>query len=196
MKAKNDARFSSVDYPIFIISVIVTTCFYLPMVVFQESSGKLIPKAMSLVSLDWCFETVCFLCVIFSLWLALGRFGRIKLGNETDEPEFFSTFTWIAMFFCAGIGAGAMYWAFLEPLYYLETPPFGIEAFSASAREWTLAYTSFHWGITPWAIFTVPAVAFAYVFYVRGCHTLRASIACGGILGHHAEGLIGKVIDI
>ncbi len=196
-KDKMNSSYGKVDYPIFGIAVLFSALFYLPMVIFHDAANTLIPKVMNAVTfaMDWCFELICFTCVVFCAWLIFSKYGRVKLGGKDDDPEF-STFTWVAMFFCAGIGAGAIYWACIEPLSILQAPPFGIEALSAEARTWNLAYTTFHWSITPWAIFAVPAIAFAYVYYIHGKKFLRASYACSGVLGAQSYGLTGKVIDI
>ncbi len=42
-----------------------------------------------------------------SIWLALSRDGRIKLGQDDDEPEF-STVSWLTMLIAAGMGVGLM----------------------------------------------------------------------------------------
>lgn len=196
-RSNKKSNYIGVSRPIFFPAVICCFIVYMPLIIFQGKAQKIVNSLMNSVTfgLDWLFEGVCFICLVFSLWLIVSRYGRIKLGESTDKPEF-STFTWIAMFFCAGIGAGVMYWACIEPIYYLETPPFGIAPFSNSAREWSMAYVYFHWGFTPWAIFAVPAIAFAYNYYNRHHLFFKASCACDGILGKYAYGKIGIMIDI
>jgi glycine betaine transporter len=62
--------------------------------------------------------TVSFMLIV-SVWLALSRYGRIKLGKDDDEPEF-STVSWLTMLFAAGMGVGLLYWGTAEPLtHYL-----------------------------------------------------------------------------
>ncbi|HBC96680.1 MAG TPA: choline/carnitine/betaine transporter [Clostridium sp.] len=187
----------TVDYPVFIIAAIACTCFYAPMVIFKDVASRLIPPLLNVVtgSLDWCFELIAFICVIFSLWLIFGRYSKIKLGGENAKPQF-STFTWVSMIFCAGVGAGIIYWACIEPMSYLSKPPFEITPFSNEARNWALTYTCFHWSITPWAIYAIPSVIFAYKFYNRNCGGLRASYACSGAIGKYSDGIPGKIIDI
>lgn len=196
-KQKSEEAYAQVHRPIFLISVLFCLLVYVPLVIFQAGAQSIVNSLMHYVTfgLDWLFQGVCFLCLVFAIWLIFGRYGNVKLGTEEDKPEF-NNFTWIAMFFCAGIGAGAIYWACLEPLYYLSSPPFGIEAFSTGAREWTMAYTYFHWGLTPWATFAVPAIAFAYSYYNRREMHFKASYACRGALGRHAYGYGGTAIDV
>lgn len=195
-KRKKEMQSVRLDRPVFIISVIFCLIFYVPLIIFQQDAQPLVQQLMAAITngFGWLFESVCFICLIFVLWLILGRYGKIKLGGCEDKPEF-SNFTWIALFFTAGIGAGAVYWASLEPLYYTSAPPFGLVPFSIEAREWATAYTFFHWGLTPWAIFAVPALAFAYNYYNNKNKYFRASSACSGILGKYTQGKWGIVID-
>lgn len=197
MKKQNITQRDQVDFPIFLISVMACSCFYLPMVIFSETANEVIPAIMNRITndLDWCFELVAFGCVVFSLWLIFGKYGKVRLGGEEAKPEF-STFSWIAMIFCAGVGAGIIYWACIESILYISNPPFGITPQSSEARKWALTYTCFHWSITPWAIYAIPAVTFAYKFFNRNCGGLRASYACSGALGKKSEGIVGNIIDI
>ena len=144
-KQKNRKKqMANVSKPIFLASVIGCLALYVPLIIMQDEAQGLVNLVMDKVTygLDWLFELVGFVSLAFSLWIVIGRFGSVKLGTRDDKPEF-KDFTWVAMFFCAGIGAGAMYWACVEPLYYLSSPPFGIEPMSAAAREWASAYSFF-----------------------------------------------------
>jgi hypothetical protein len=48
----------------------------------------------------WAFVLVASGFVVFALWLAFSRYGRIPLGADDEEPEF-RTVSWIAMMFWA-----------------------------------------------------------------------------------------------
>ncbi len=196
-KERSLKPYAQVHRSIFIISVLFCVLVYAPLVIFREGAQAFVSSLMNFVTfnLDWLFQGVGFLCFVFAIWLIFGQYGNVKLGTKDDKPEF-RNFTWIAMFFCAGIGAGAVYWAFLEPLYYLSAGPFRIEEYSIAAREWTMGYTYFHWGLTPWSIFAVPALAFAYSYYNRKELHFKASYACRGVLGRYAYGTGGTIIDV
>ena len=71
-------------------------------------------------------------------WLAFGRYGDVLLGPEGEPPEY-STSSWIAMMFTASMGAGLIAWGFAEPVFYIETPPFGIAPHSDLAYEFARA---------------------------------------------------------
>lgn len=190
-------KISRINPAVFWGAVIACLVFYGPMVVFQKEAQGPIDKMMYAIthSTDWLWEIIALGSLIFVLWLALSRYGRVKLGGPDDKPEF-STFTWIAMMFCGGTGAGLVYWAMLEPIFYLKSPPFWAEPFSAQAAQWALSYGIFHWGFSAWATFAVPAVAFSYMFYVRKKPFLYPSYACRGVLGNLVDGWVGRAIDM
>lgn len=189
-------KYAQVNNLVFWIGVLACFAFYGPMVIFQEAAQGTVDKAMYFIThhTAWLWEFIVFGCLVFLAWLALGRYGNVKLGGPDDKPEF-STFTWVAMMFCGGTGASTVYWALIEPIYYLQSPPFWMEPFSPQAAQYALGYGIFHWGFSAWATFGVPAVAFAYMYYVRRKPYLYPSYACRGVLGKSVDGWFGKVID-
>ncbi len=82
------------------------------------------------------------------------------------------------MMFTAGIGASLVAWGFGEPMFYLATPPFGIEPNSNEAVVWAHAYPLFHWGLVPWAMYAIPEVPVAYRLFVSGDSRLRVGAVC------------------
>ncbi|MDB2554019.1 BCCT family transporter [Porticoccaceae bacterium] len=133
--------------------------------------------------------------VLFCLWLAFGPYAHVKLGAADEPPEYSDTH-WVAMMFTAAIGAGVIAWGFAEPIYYLQTPPMGIEVGSSKSFEWAHMYPLFHWGIMGWAIYAVPAVPIAYMLYVKRYRTLRISSACDAVLPARGRSQIKTLIDI
>jgi glycine betaine transporter len=107
--------------------------------------------------------------LVVSVWLALSRYGRIKLGRDDDEPEF-STVSWLTMLFAAGMGVGLLYWGTAEPLtHYLLLSEFEDSRRSASLA---LSVTNFHWGLHAWAIYALTGLVIAYFGFRRGCPSL------------------------
>ncbi|MEV4003080.1 BCCT family transporter [Actinomadura sp. NPDC049753] len=148
-----------------------------------------------LTNLGWLFVLAATGFVIFSLWLAFSRYGRIPLGHEGDEPEF-RTVSWVAMMFSAGMGIGLMFFGVAEPLtHFVEPPPGTDPAQSDAAIETAMATTMFHWTLHPWSIYAVLGLAIGYSHYRRGRSQLISS-AFAPLLGRRAEGPAGKVIDI
>ncbi|MES0883428.1 BCCT family transporter [Roseibium sp. SCP14] len=103
--------------------------------------------------------------LLFCLGLTFTRFGDLRLGKDTDRPEY-STPTWIAMLFAAGMGVGLLFWAVAEPLTHFY---FAKEALPAPlAAEQALLAANFNWGIHAWAIYGTTALTIAYFSFRRG----------------------------
>lgn len=188
-------RRKQIESAIFWPSITVIFCATILLIFFPNAESK-VNIILDYINhtFDWLFLISVFGMFIFLVWLAQSKYGKVKFGDPEDKPEF-STYSWIAMLFNAGIGSSLFYWAMVEPVYYMSTPPFGIAAGSPESMEWSLAYGMFHWGFNGWAMYTIPAIAVAYSLTVRKNPLLRPSSACAGILGNWYEGWIGKLID-
>ena len=191
MKNKN------IDYSLMLPAVILTLLLSVPLALFQEKGSAIVNVVFSFVTSNfkWAFLLFGFFCVVFLIWLAASRWGGIVLGQKGEEPEF-SNYTWAAMIFCAGIGIAIVYWAFIEPVYYMGGPPLGVEAGTTMSAEFAGMLGQFHWGITPWAIYCLPTIPIGYAIHVKRASTLRLSTACKGVIGSRAEGMTGKIINI
>ena len=176
---------------------VACAAFFLPMIIFGEALQGVVDSVMFFIThtTDWIWHIVMFGSLAFVLWLALGRYGKVKLGGPDTKPDF-TTFVWFSTLFCSTTGGGLVYWSMLEPLFYMLWPPFAIEPLSAESAQYALAYGYFHWGFSAWAVFAVPASVFAYSYYVRKQPYLFPSFAFKDTLGVRAsEGWIGKVIN-
>ncbi|MBD7906738.1 BCCT family transporter [Sporosarcina gallistercoris] len=165
------------------------------LVVFRESAEPVLDDVMTFITfkMDWAFQFLTFGLFVFLIWLAFSKFGRIKLGE--GKPEF-SSFSWGAMLFTAGMGTSIMYWSMIEPISYFTGPPFGIESGTNEAAEWSLTYGLFHWGISAWSLYAFPTVVIAYSYYVRKRPSLKISTALSGALGKYSDGWVAKLIDV
>ncbi|WP_372343976.1 BCCT family transporter [Streptomyces sp. KL116D] len=144
----------------------------------------------------WAFMLAASGFVVFALWLAVSRYGKITLGKEGEEPEF-RTVSWVAMMFSAGMGIGLMFYGVSEPLAHFTTPPPGTEpADAAEAMETAMATTLFHWTLHPWAIYAVVGLAIAYSTFRRRRRQTISSVFVPLIGEERAHGAWGRVIDI
>ena len=175
-----------------LVSVITVTAILIILPNAENKAASLLAAITH--SFDWLFLGSVFAMFILLLWLAFSRYGKVKFGAPDDAPDF-STFSWIAMLFNAGIGSSLFYWAMAEPVYYISGPPFEIAPNSGESLEWAVAYGMFHWGFSAWGTYAIPALAIAYTFHVRKSALLRPSSACGHI-GQRAGGWVGKIIDL
>ena len=99
------------------------------------------------------------------------------------------------MLFSAGVGAGLLYWAFVEWGYYIDAPPLGVAAGTPEAVEWAASYGLHHWGIAGWAFFCLPTLAISYAYYARKIPYLRLSTGCTAFLPNGVLSKRGRFID-
>lgn len=131
--------------------------------------------------------------ILLLVFIAFSKFGRIKLGEGNPE---YSTFKWISMMICCGLGSATVYWAFVEWAYYIGTPGLGIEAASQLAYEMSVPYTMFHWGISAWTLYALAGLPIAYHFHVRKNKGLSMSGVVSAMTGIKSDGIIGRIIDV
>lgn len=116
-------------------------------------------------AVDWFFLVLATGLLAIAIWLALGRYGAVKLGQPDDEPEF-TTLSWLAMLFAAGMGVGLLFWGVAEPVLHYATAP-GVERGTTEAARHAMTVTLFHWGLHAWAVYCVAALALAYFGFRR-----------------------------
>jgi choline/carnitine/betaine transport len=144
----------------------------------------------------WLFVLAASAFVVFAIWLALSRYGRIPLGRDDEVPEF-RTVSWVAMMFSAGMGIGLMFYGVGEPLSHFTTPPPGtVAAGSPAAFDIAMATTLFHWTLHPWAIYAVVGLAIAYGTFRKGRRQLISSTFAPLLGSRGTEGAFGRAIDI
>lgn len=123
----------------------------------------------------WLYLWVVLGLVVFAAFVAFSRYGNLKLGSEDDEPEF-TIGSWFAMLFAAGMGIGLVFWGVAEPISHYGTPPPGIASHTPEAANAAMRYVFFHWGIHPWAVYSVVALAIAFFQYRRAGNPLISTV--------------------
>ncbi|MDN5697295.1 MAG: choline BCCT transporter BetT [Rubrobacter sp.] len=141
----------------------------------------------------WFYILIATVFLAFVIFLALSRYGKIKLGPEHSQPEF-STFSWAAMLFAAGIGTDVMFFAVAEPVTQYLAPPTGQGETLGAAREATV-WTLFHYGITGWGMYALMGIALAYFAY-RMNLPLSIRSALYPIFGNRIYGPLGHAVDL
>ena len=185
--------------PVFFISAVLVIAFVAGTLAFPESANGMLngAKAWAIEHFDWLFMVSGNIFVLFCVALALLPTGKIRLGGQKAKPEF-STLSWFAMLFAAGMGIGLMFWSVAEPVAYLNGQwygtPLGVEAGSEEARHMAMGATMYHWGLHPWAIYAVVALSLAFFSYNKGMPlTIRSAFY--PILGERCWGWPGHIID-
>lgn len=130
--------------------------------------------------------------LLISLFLAFSKYGGIVLGEPNEKPRY-SFFTWGSMMFTCGLAADILFYSFAEWVMYATNPHI---AEMGSIAEWAGVFPLFHWSFIPWAFYLVLAVAFGFMLHVRKRNRQRYSEACRPVIGKHADGVLGRVIDL
>ncbi len=144
----------------------------------------------------WLYPLVMTCFVLFAVWIGFfSKYGKMRLGPDDSVPAY-SDKAWFAMLFSAGMGVGLVFWCVAEPLSHFAAPIGGIEAGSDAARQFAFVKAFLHWGLHPWACYTVMALCIAYMRYRKEQPTLISSLLVPLVGEKGANGLVGKTVDV
>lgn len=118
-------------------------------------------------NLGWAASILALAIVIVSVWAMFSKFGEVRIGGENAKPEI-STFTWFTIALTTTMAAGVLFWGPGEPIAHYLYPPtelYGIEPLTPEAMKFAMETMFLHWTIVPYAMYTVPAVVFAFMYY-------------------------------
>lgn len=182
---------------VFYISVAIALALIVYGIVFNSQLAVVSGAIMSWVSTNfgWLYVLSVFTFIVFLAIIAFSKWGNIKLGKDTDVPEY-SNFSWFAMLFCGATGIGLVFWSIAEPLSHYVAPPQGVKAGTVEAMEFSIRTCFLHWGITQFACFAIVGLGLAYFMFRKGKSALISNLL-EPIIGEKAvKGWIGKAIDI
>jgi BCCT family betaine/carnitine transporter len=161
-------------------------------------------------NLAWFFLGSANIFVLLCVGLIVSPLGRVRLGGRDATPDYSYT-GWFSMLFAAGMGIGLMFYGVAEPMSHFSTAmggttvengvrtdwaPLGAAAGDAkAAASLSMAATIFHWGLHPWAIYAIVALALALFSFNKGLPLSIRSIFYP-LLGERVWGWPGHIIDI
>lgn len=188
-------RLETIDKHILSIALAIIALLIGSILLTKDAGTSFLAKVLEIITFNFgsVYLWACLIIFFLLLYLAFSKYGKIRLGTEAPQ---FSTFSWLALIFTAGIGSGIMYWGIIEWAYYFSDPPFGMEPGSVEAASFAPTYGMFHWGFSAWAIYCLPSIPISYAVYIRNNKSFRLSNACRGVIGDRADGWLGKLIDV
>ncbi len=200
VEAEEDDKFgpggidSPIDWSIVGIAGLLIAAFVAWGLVAPESFGSFSSNALNFVvtNFGWAYVLFGTIFVIFVICIAASKFGTIRLGKINEEPEF-STVSWIAMMFAAGMGIGLMFYGASEPLNYFKN---GVPGHGEHEVGTSMATAMFHWTLHPWAVYAIVGLAIAYSTFRIGRKQLLSQTFVPLIGQRAADGAVGKIIDI
>ncbi|MGP4733735.1 MULTISPECIES: BCCT family transporter [unclassified Psychrobacter] len=187
--------FPRVSKPVFITSSLLIVGFIIFGAFFTETAGAVFSFLQNFITdkFGWLFIILVNTALALCIYLAMSRYGDIRLGNQTERPQY-NLFSWIGMLFSAGIGIGLVYWGTAEPLYHFMVPPMG-DAETVEAAKQAMNISFMHWGLHAWAIYTIVALSLAYFHFRRGLPlSIRSTLY--PLLGKKIYGRWGHTVDI
>lgn len=180
---------------VFKISAFATSILIILALIFPEYLTKITGDMRRFLGthFGWFYLLIATIVVGVCIYFILSPLGKIRLGESGDKPEY-STTTWLAMLFSAGMGIGLVFYGAAEPLSHYAISAPDSQVLSAKALEDSLKYSFFHYGIHAWAIYAIVALALAY-FQFRKKEKTLVSVTLKPLLGNRANGAIGTSID-
>src|SRR3546814_21082134 len=118
---------TTLNPPVFFTSAIFILLIVVAMIIAPEAAGDLFSatQAWILTNASWFYILVVAIILLAVVFLAISRYGDIKLGPDHSQPDY-RDFTWFAMLFSAGLGIGLMFFGVAEPVMHFVTPPGGV----------------------------------------------------------------------
>lgn len=160
--------------------------------IFEKVTGNI--RTFIGSNFGWYYLTLMALLLIFVFVIVISPYGKIRLGKDTDRPEF-STLSWISMLFSAGMGIGLVFYGASEPLSHFAIQPATAEVGTDAAFKEGLERTYYHWGIHVWAMYGLIALSLAFFQFRKGEPALISS-TLKPIFGKKMEGPLGTLVDV
>ncbi len=158
---------------------------------FEQFTGQ-VRRAISR-NCGWFYLLIVMVLVAVCLYLMISPVGKIRLGDPDSRPGY-STVSWIAMLFSAGMGIGLVFYGAAEPLSHYAVQAPEAELYSQAALRDAFKYSFFHYGIHAWAIYAIVGLAIAY-FQFRKKESTLLSVTLKPLFGKATEGRLGKFVD-
>ncbi|MFP5020235.1 choline BCCT transporter BetT [Pseudonocardia phyllosphaerae] len=183
------------EKPVFYGSAIGVVAIALWALLLPDNAAAVIGSVVEWISTSfgWFYILVATAVLVFVLFLALSKYGSVKLGPDHSQPDF-PALSWAAMLFAAGIGTDLMFFSVAEPLSQYATPPTG-QGMTAGAAEQGTIWTLFHYGLTGWGMYALMGIALAYFAYRREL-PLSIRSALYPLIGRRVFGRVGHGIDL
>jgi choline/glycine/proline betaine transport protein len=183
-----------VRWPVFIASFVGVLTVAVWTLIAPKQAEATIGSVVAFVSgeLGWFYILLATVILVFVIYLGFSRFGHVRLGPDHSRPAY-STFSWAAMLFAAGIGTDLMFFSVSEPVFQYLNPPVGQGGTVEAAKEATF-WTLFHYGITGWGMYALMGMALAYFAY-RMNLPLAVRSALYPLFGRRINGVLGHAVD-
>ncbi|WP_295629231.1 choline BCCT transporter BetT [uncultured Corynebacterium sp.] len=193
--SSDDPGTPKVNLPVFLISGLGIIAIALWAIIAPDHAANTLASIVATVSknLGWFYVVTATVAVLFMIWIAASKAGKVKLGPDHAKPQY-NLFSWASMLFAAGIGVDLLFFSVAEPVAQYYGPPTG-DAETIEAARQAVVFTLFHYGITGWALYALMGMAFGYFAY-RLNMPLTIRSALYPIIGKRIHGPAGDAVEI
>ena len=188
-------RFFDISVPVFVPAAVITFFFVALTIIFDQQAEEGFSDFQSLMSENFgLFINIAInYFLFFVLFLALSKFGSVKIGGSDARPAF-NKFSWVAMLFSAGMGIGLVYFSVAEPMLNFNNPIREGLSFEQKS-DLAMKHTFFHYGFHVWGIYTLLGIALAYFTFNKGVPlSIRSTLR--PLFGKVMDSGVGYAIDI
>ncbi|TGC09372.1 BCCT family transporter [Methanolobus halotolerans] len=186
---------SPINSHVFYVSAVLVLFFVALGVLLTEELSVAFTTLQDIIvdNLGWFYIISVAFFLGFVIWLYFSPYGTIRLGKESDRPEYKDT-TWFAMLFSAGMGIGLLFYSVAEPIIHFSSPRETAPGTVEAAVE-AMNITFFHWGLHAWAIYIVVGLSLAYFSYRHDMPlTIRSTMY--PIFGDRIYGIHGDIVEV
>jgi len=197
---------------VFSISSVAILFFVIITLALQEHVAPIFQGIFDYLTqnLSWVFLLGTNIFLLLCIVLIFTPLSKVRLGGADATPDF-SYLGWFSMLFAAGMGIGLMFYGVSEPITHYGTaiegtivengartdwaPLGGAEGDQQGAQRLALSASILHYGLHPWAMYAVVALALGLFSFNKGLPLTVRSIFYP-ILGERVWGWPGHIVDI
>jgi len=120
--------------------------------------------------------------------------GKVRIGGKEAKP-ILDKWRWFAVALCTTVAVGVLFWGTAEPLFHFHDPSQWLKSTTEKDKIlFSISSLFLHWSLTPYAIYTVPALVFALMYY-NAKKPFSLSAPLSPLLGDRLSGKLGEGID-
>ncbi|MBU2967549.1 BCCT family transporter [Amphritea sp. 2_MG-2023] len=114
----------------------------------------------------WMYLLSAFFLVISCFVVFFSPIGNMRIGGKDAKP-ILTKWQWSSITLCSSVAIGLLFFASAEPIIDMLYPPkfLGAEPLSNETAVFGLAAVFMHWSLTTYALYSIPALAFALAYY-------------------------------
>jgi choline-glycine betaine transporter len=145
-----------------LVAILIISC------VDYDAFESLMSRAQSFVvyNFQWLFNSVTLVATILMVACLILPIKNVRFGGSKCQPLMsYSSYVWIIL--CTYLAAGILLWACAEPLEHIYNPPSNITEgpLSGASIRWAMQTMFLEWTFSPAAIYGLPGLLFAFVFF-------------------------------